>query len=88
MLEMYCRHIVAWTALEFPWKDRPLPDDIKAAVQSHDSPPLLKEMDPEGMVEFFNALSCTVPFGYDMENDYRECLCHPVEDNWPGSMRC
>ena len=76
MLEMSCRKMVAWTALQFPWKDRPLPEDVKAAVLSPGMPPLLEGMNPEGMLEFFSTLSCTAAYGYDMEKDYRE-LCLP-----------
>lgn len=68
------RKIVAWTALQFPWKYREMPDELKAKIQSPEEPPLLDTMLPEAMVEFFTTLECTKPYGYDMEKDYREFL--------------
>lgn len=74
-----CRKIVAWSALQFPWKDRPLDEQEKAMATSHDMPPLLPGMNSEGMAEFFASLNCTLAYDYDPEKDYREfCdLCFP-----------
>jgi hypothetical protein len=63
---------VAWTALQFPWKYREVPEELKAKIKSHVKPPLLDTMLPEAMGEFFATLECTAPYGYDMEKDYRE----------------
>ena len=66
--------IVAWTALQFPWKEEGRnPDaEAKAMINSHDLPPMIKGMDQEGMIEFFTCLSFAGQYGYDMENDYRK----------------
>jgi hypothetical protein len=74
--DIYCRKIVAWSALQFPWKYRPLNEEQKAIATSHEMPPLLEGMDVEPMGEFFSTFTCTAPYGYDAENDYRESL-HP-----------
>lgn len=63
---------MAWSALQFPWKYRPLNEEEMALATSHDMPPLLPGMDAEGMVEFFASLTCTLAYDYDPEKDYRE----------------
>jgi hypothetical protein len=68
------RKIVAWTGLQYPWKYRSVSEEFKAKIKSPDLPPLAEGMREEGMKAFFGTLSCTLPYGYDMENDYREIL--------------
>jgi hypothetical protein len=69
-----CRMVVAWTALQFPWKYRSLSDELKAKFTSSDLPPFAEGMDHEGMVNFFTTLELAKDYEYDIENDYRECL--------------
>jgi hypothetical protein len=66
------RKIVAWTGLQYPWKYRSVSEEFKAKIKSTDLPPFAEGMREEAMKAFFGALSCTLPYGYDMENDYRE----------------
>lgn len=47
-------------------------EEFKAKIKSTDLPPFAEGMHKEGMEAFLDALSCTLPYGYDMENDYRE----------------
>ncbi|RDW75696.1 hypothetical protein BP5796_06517 [Coleophoma crateriformis] len=56
----------------FPWKDRPLSEELKAEVVSEHMPPLPKGANVDAFAAFMGMLDCTHPYGYDMEQDYRK----------------
>ena len=65
------RRIAGWTALQYPWNERPISEDLKAVVNSHDIPPLPKGANPEAVMELFRCLGFASDHGYSMETDYR-----------------
>lgn len=75
------RKLVAWTALQFPWKWRTEKDEKfmtpghKAAALKPGLPPvLLKEMLVPAMEEFWASLGESAKHGYNPEEDYRKSL--------------
>ncbi|RDW82377.1 hypothetical protein BP6252_03489 [Coleophoma cylindrospora] len=64
--------LVAWTALQFPWKDRPLSEELRAEVVDEHTPPLPKGVNLDAFTAFLGMFVCTYPYGYDMEHDYRK----------------
>ena len=55
-----------------PLEDRPLADEAKAMVTSHDLPPSPEGTNLDAFVEFFTMLSFADRHGYDPEVDYRK----------------
>jgi GNAT superfamily N-acetyltransferase len=66
------RRIAGWTALYFPWVDRPLKEEELAIVNSHDMPPGIEGMNMEALQTFFERLSLADKHGYDPKTDYRK----------------
>ena len=63
---------MAWTALQFPWKIRPITDEMKAMVNSHELPPGPDGMNMGALAEVAGMLGVCNQFGYDSDNDYRK----------------
>jgi hypothetical protein len=63
---------VAYTSLQYPWKYRPLSEELKEKFSKPEVPQLLETMDGERLGEVFASFGITKNFGYDEENDYRE----------------
>ena len=68
---MLRRRIAGWTALEFPWNDRPLNEEELVIANSHDMPPAIDGMDMEALPTFIEALTFAGAYGYDPQTDYR-----------------
>jgi hypothetical protein len=63
---------VGWTALQFPWVDRPLKDEELAIVNSHDMPPEIEGIDIEVLPTFIKCLTFADQYGYQPHTDYRK----------------
>ena len=66
------RRIAGWTALQFPWVDRPLKEEELAIVNSHDMPPGIEGMNMEALPTFIDCLNFAGRHGYDPQTDYRK----------------
>jgi hypothetical protein len=66
--------IVGWTALQFPWKIRPITEEMKAMANSHDLPPALDGMNMDALEAVFEMLGYCSHFGYNPDTDYRKEL--------------
>jgi hypothetical protein len=64
--------MAGWTALQFPWVDRPISDEGKAMANSHDLPPPLEGMNVEALKELFTSLTFSSEYGYNVDTDYRK----------------
>ena len=72
------RRIVGWTALQFPWVDRPLKEEELAIVNSHDMPPRIEGLNMEALLTFIECLSFAGEHGYEPQTDYRKKAFSPV----------
>ena len=72
------RKIVGWTALQFPWADRPLKKEELAIVNSHDMPPEIEGMNVEVLSVFIESLTFSAEHGYDPQTDYRKKSSFPI----------
>ena len=72
------RKIVGWTALQFPWVDRPLKKEELAIVNSHDMPPAIEGMNVEVLSVFIESLTFSAEHGYDPQTDYRKKSSFPI----------
>ena len=63
---------MGWTALQFPWVDRPLMEEELAIVNSHDIPPGVEGMNMEALPTYIESLSFAPRHGYDPQTDYRK----------------
>ena len=69
------RRIAGWTALQFPWVDRPSKEEepAPADVNSHnDAPPGIEGMNMEALQTFIDRLTIAAKHGYRPETDYRK----------------
>ena len=66
------RKIVGWTALQFPWDDRPLKGEELAIVNSHDMPPGIEGLNMEALATLIESITFAGEHGYDPQTDYRE----------------
>jgi len=71
--------IVGWTALQFPWVDRPLKEEELAIVNSHDLPPEIEGINMEVLPVFIDCLSFAGEHGYEPQTDYHRkgTMIHP-----------
>ncbi|KAH7350869.1 hypothetical protein BKA65DRAFT_499168 [Rhexocercosporidium sp. MPI-PUGE-AT-0058] len=72
--------IVAWTALEYPWKYIPeMYAEHRSHALSEDMPPALEGMNMDALVEFFISLTDSKNHGWDPEEDYHRkgTMVHP-----------
>ena len=65
---------MGWTALKFPWVDRPLNEEGLAIVNSNDVPPEIEGMNMEVFPTFMESLIFADKHGYDPQTDYRKEL--------------
>lgn len=79
---MYNRRIAAWTALQFPWVDRPLKEDELAIVNSRDMPPGIEGMNMEALPTFIECLTFAGEHGYEPQTDYRKNPSLQSPRNW------
>ncbi|XMA07388.1 hypothetical protein WAI453_000179 [Rhynchosporium graminicola] len=82
--ELSTGKIVAWTALQFPWKYVPeMNAELKRHASSHDLPPALEGMNMEALGEFFACISDSENHGWDPEEDYHRkgTMVHPDYQN-------
>ena len=63
---------MGWTALQFPWVDRPLKDEELAIVNSHEMPPEIEGIDMEVLPIFIECLTFADQYGYQPHTDYRK----------------
>jgi GNAT superfamily N-acetyltransferase len=70
------RRIAGWTALQFPWVDRPLKEEELAIVNSHDMPPEIEGINVEVLSVFIESLTFSAEHGYDPQTDYRKKPSH------------
>ena len=66
---------MGWTALQFPWVDRPLKEEELAIVNSHDMPPEVEGIDMEVLPVFIDCLTFADQYGYEPQTDYRKKPC-------------
>jgi len=71
--------IAGWTALQFPWVDRPLKEEELAIVNSHDVPPGIEGMNLEVLQTFVESLHFANEHGYNPQTDYHRkgTMVHP-----------
>ncbi|KAL3425503.1 acetyltransferase [Phlyctema vagabunda] len=71
--------IAAWTALQYPWEDRPLDPEQKAFATSHDLPPLVEGVNVEALKATMETLTCTHEHGYNADIDFHRkgTMVHP-----------
>jgi hypothetical protein len=62
---------VGWTALQFPWVDRPLKEEELAIVNSHDMPEI-EGMNIEVIPTFTECRTFASEHGYEPQTDYRK----------------
>jgi hypothetical protein len=65
------RRIVGYTALQFPWDDRPLSSEAKAMVTSDNLPPAPEHGNADALTAFF-CVGFTASCGYNPSKDYRK----------------
>ena len=63
---------MGWSALQFPWSDRPLKEEELAMVNSHDMPPGVEGMNMEVLLKFIESLNFASEHGYEPQTDYRK----------------
>jgi hypothetical protein len=63
---------VGWSALKFPWVDRPLNEEGLAIVNSDDVPPSIEGMNMEVLPTFMESLIFAEKHGFDPKTDYRK----------------
>ena len=76
---------MGWTALQFPWVDRPLKEEELAIVNSHDLPPGIEGMNMEVLPTFIECMNFADKHGYEPQTDYRkkpslQCPPKPVSN--------
>ena len=62
---------MGWTALQFPWVDRPLKEEELAIVNSHDMPEI-EGMNLEVIQTFIECQTFASKHGYEPQTDYRK----------------
>ena len=62
---------MGWTALQFPWIDRPLKEEELAIVNSHDMPEI-EGMNLEVIQTFIECRIFARKHGYEPQTDYRK----------------
>ena len=74
---------MGWTALQFPWVDRPLKEEELAIANSHDMPEI-EGMNMEVIPTFIECQSFASEHGYEPQTDYRKktSLQSPVTNIW------
>jgi hypothetical protein len=65
------RRIVGYTALQFPWDDRPLSNAAKEMVTSGNLPPAPEGGNVEALAAFF-CVGFAERHGYDPKKNYRK----------------
>jgi hypothetical protein len=76
------RRIAGWTALQFPWVDRPLKEEELAIVNSHDLPPAIEGMNMDALVAFIECMNFAGEHGYDPQTDYRKNLLSSLPERY------
>ena len=71
------RRIAGWTALQFPWVDRPLKEEELAIVNSHDMPSI-EGLNMEVLSTFIECMNFAGENGYEPQTDYRKKHFSPV----------
>ena len=62
---------MGWTALQFPWVDRPLNEEELAIANSHDMPEI-EGMNMEVIPTFIECQTFSSKHGYEPQTDYRK----------------
>ena len=63
---------MGWSALQFPWVDRPLKDEELAIANSHDMPPGIEGMNMEVFQTIIERQAFASQHGYEPQTDYRK----------------
>ena len=63
---------MGWTALQFPWVDRPLKEEELAIVNSHDMLPGVEGINMEVLPIFIERMAIANQYGYEPQTDYRK----------------
>ena len=72
--------MVAWTALQFPWIQRPVSEKQRAQALYREMPPRPEGMDEEALKEILPIFGLANGYGYSPDTDYRKY--QPISFIW------